>query len=45
MKLVMNGGKQYPSRLRHYAIIRIVADSIPDYVIGFSNWFNPSSRT
>jgi hypothetical protein len=31
--------------LRHYATSRKVAGSIPDVVIGFLNWPNPSSRT
>jgi hypothetical protein len=31
--------------LRHYATGRKVAGSIPDEVIGFFNWPNPSSRT
>jgi hypothetical protein len=31
--------------LRHYAVSRKVADSIPDEVIGFSNRPNPSSHT
>jgi hypothetical protein len=31
-------------RLRHYASSRKVAGSIPDAVIGFLNWPNPSSR-
>jgi hypothetical protein len=29
----------------HYATRREVAGSIPDVVIGFLNWHNPSSRT
>jgi hypothetical protein len=29
----------------HYATSRKVASSIPDEVIGFFNWPNPSSRT
>jgi hypothetical protein len=31
--------------LRYYATSRKVAGSIPDEVIGFFNWLNPSSRT
>jgi hypothetical protein len=31
--------------LRHYATSGKVAGSIPDEVIGFFNWPNPSSRT
>jgi hypothetical protein len=30
---------------RHYTTSRKVAGSIPDEVIGFFNWPNPSSRT
>jgi hypothetical protein len=30
--------------LRHYAKSRNIAGSIPDDVIGFSDWRNPSSR-
>jgi hypothetical protein len=33
------------SWLRHYATNRKAAGSIPDEVIGFFNWPNPSSRT
>jgi hypothetical protein len=33
-----------PSSLRHYATSRKVAGSIPDEVIGFFNWTNPSGR-
>jgi hypothetical protein len=33
------------SWLRHYATSRKVAVSIPDEIIGFFNWPNPSSRT
>jgi hypothetical protein len=29
----------------HYATSRKVAGSIPDYIIGFFIWPNPSSRT
>jgi hypothetical protein len=31
--------------LRHYATSRKVSRSIPDEIIGFFNWPNPSSRT
>jgi hypothetical protein len=31
--------------MRHYATSRKVAGSIPNEVIGFFNWCNPSSRT
>jgi hypothetical protein len=31
--------------LRHYATSRKVAVSIPDVIIGFYNWPNPSCRT
>jgi hypothetical protein len=33
------------SWIRHYATSRKVTGSIPDEVIGFFNWPNPSSRT
>jgi hypothetical protein len=33
------------ARLRHYATSWKVAGSIPDEVIGFFNWPNPSSCT
>jgi hypothetical protein len=36
---------RYRSWLRHYATSRKVAGSIPDEVIWFFNWPNPSSRT
>jgi hypothetical protein len=39
------GGTRQRSWLRHYATSRNVAGSIPDEVIGFFNWPNPSSRT
>jgi hypothetical protein len=39
------GGTLYHSWLRHYATSREVVGSIPDEVIGFFNWPNPSSRT
>jgi hypothetical protein len=39
------GGTRWCSWLRHYATSRMVAASIPDEVIGFFNWPNPSSRT
>jgi hypothetical protein len=32
-------------RLKHYVTSRKVAGSIPNEVIGFLNWLNPSSRT
>jgi hypothetical protein len=35
---------QSRSCLRHYATSRKVAGSIPDEVLGFFNWPNPSSR-
>jgi hypothetical protein len=35
----------YSSWLRHYATGREVTGSIPDEVIGFFNWSNPSNRT
>jgi hypothetical protein len=35
----------YHSWFRHYATSRKVAGWIPDEVIGFLNWRNPSSRT
>jgi hypothetical protein len=38
-------GIQYHSSFRHYATGRKVAGSIPDEVIRFSTWLNPSSRT
>jgi hypothetical protein len=38
-------GTRYRSWLRHYATSRTVACSIPDEVIGFFNWPNPSRRT
>jgi hypothetical protein len=38
-------GMGYRSWLRHYATSRKVAGSIPEEVIGFFNWPNPSSRT
>jgi hypothetical protein len=38
------GGMQYRIWLRYYATSRKFAGSIPDYVIGFLNWPNPSSR-
>jgi hypothetical protein len=42
---IINGGMQLHSSLRHYATSRKVAGLIPDDVIGFFNWPNPSSRT
>jgi hypothetical protein len=39
------GGTRWRSWLRHYATSWKVAGSIPDEVIGFLNWPNPSSRT
>jgi aspartate carbamoyltransferase regulatory subunit len=33
------------SLLRHYATSRKIVGSIPDEVIGFFNWPNPSCRT
>jgi hypothetical protein len=33
------------TQLRHYATSRNVAGSIPDEIIGFFKWPNPSSRT
>jgi hypothetical protein len=38
-------GTRWSSWLRHYPTSRKVAVSIPDEVIGFFNWLNPSSRT
>jgi hypothetical protein len=38
-------GTRYRSWLRHYATNRKVVGSIPDEVIGFFNWPNPSSST
>jgi hypothetical protein len=38
-------GKRQRSWLRYYTTNRNVAGSIPDEVIGFFNWPNPSSRT
>jgi hypothetical protein len=38
-------GTRRRSWLLHYATSRQVAGSIPDEVIGFFNWPNPSSRT
>jgi hypothetical protein len=38
------GGTRWPSWLKHYATSRKVAGSIPDKVIGFLNWCNPSNR-
>jgi hypothetical protein len=38
-------GTRWRSLLRHYAISRKVAGSIPDEFIGFFNWNNSSSRT
>jgi hypothetical protein len=35
----------YSSWLKHYATGRKVTGSIPDEIIGFFNWPNPSSRT
>jgi hypothetical protein len=37
--------RRYRNWLRHYSTSRKVAGSIPDEVIGFFNWHNPSSRT
>jgi hypothetical protein len=42
-KPIYGGG--FNSWLRHYATSRKVAATIPDEVIGFFNWPNPSSRT
>jgi hypothetical protein len=39
------GGKWYRSWFRHYATSWKVTGSIPDEVIWFFNWSNPSSRT
>jgi hypothetical protein len=39
------GGMRWRSWLRHNATSRKVAGSIPDEVIGFFSWSNPSSRT
>jgi hypothetical protein len=39
------GGTRQRSRLRYYATSRKATGSIPDEVIGFFNWSNPSSRT
>jgi hypothetical protein len=36
---------QYRSLLGHYATSRKVASSVPDEVIGFFIWTNPSSST
>jgi hypothetical protein len=36
---------RYRSSLGHYVTSRKWAGSIPDEVIGFVNWPNPSSRT
>jgi hypothetical protein len=38
-------GTRQRSWLRHYATSRKDTGSIPDEVIGFFNWTNPSSRT
>jgi hypothetical protein len=38
-------GTRSRSWFRHYATSRKVAGSIPDEVIGFFNWPNPSNRT
>jgi hypothetical protein len=43
--LVADGGTRWRSWLTHYATSRKVAGPIPDEVIGFFNWPNPSSRT
>ena len=40
----VRGTRRY-SWLRHCSTIRKVAGSIPDGVIGFSHWHNPSDRT
>jgi hypothetical protein len=37
--------KPYLIYLGHYATSREVADSVPDEIIGFFSWPNPSSRT
>jgi hypothetical protein len=42
---VANWGTQYHTWLRHYATSWKVTGSIPDEVIGFFNWLNPSSHT
>jgi hypothetical protein len=39
------GRTRQHNRLRHYATSRKVAASIPNKVIKFLNWPNPSSRT
>ena len=39
------GGTRWHSRLRHCATSRKVAGLIPDGVIGFFHWHNPSGRT
>jgi hypothetical protein len=38
-------GARYRSWMRDYATSRKVAGLIPDEVIGFFKWRNPSSRT
>jgi hypothetical protein len=43
--IAYSAGARGSVRLRHYATSRKVAGSIPDEVIGFFNWPNPSSRT
>jgi hypothetical protein len=45
LSFVTYWGTQWRRWLRHYATSRKVAGSIPDEVIGFFNWPNPSSRT
>jgi len=39
------GGTRWRSWLRHCATRRKVAGSVPDGVIGFFHWHNPSGRT
>jgi hypothetical protein len=44
MMIDLHGTKILLKRLRHYATSQKVVGSIPDEVIGFFNWPNPSSR-
>ena len=43
--LYLFGGTRWRSWLRHCATSRKVAGSIPDGVVGFFHWHNPSGRT
>jgi len=42
---LINWGMQWHSWLRHWATSQKVAGSIPNGVIGFFHWHNPSGRT